>query len=157
MTDSNVVSIIGRLTGDCEISKGTNGTTYGRFSIAVNRSFLAGGDWHDETSFFDCCMFGDICSVKGPYLQKGKRVSVVGSLRQSRWEKDGKKFSKVEILANQIQFLDVSSAQARPATAAAPGTPNAAAVPASPVSTVPPEVASAESFPEDPFPGDFPF
>lgn len=101
-------------------------------------------------------MFGDICSVKGPYLQKGKRVSVVGSLRQSRWEKDGKKFSRVEILANQIQFLDVSSAQARPASVAAPGTPNAAA-PTAPASAVPPEVVPSESFPEDPLPGDFPF
>jgi len=109
MTDSNVVSIIGRLTNDCEISKGSNGNTYGRFSIAVNRSYQANGDWHDETSFFDCSMFGDICTTKGPYLQKGKRVSIIGSLRQSRWEKDGKKMSKVEILVNQVQFLDVNN------------------------------------------------
>ncbi len=107
MTDSNIVSIIGRLTNDCEVSKGSNGINYGRFSIAVNRSYQANGDWHDETSFFDCSMFGDICETKGPYLQKGKKVSVIGSLRQNRWEKDGKKMNKVEILVNQIQFLDV--------------------------------------------------
>lgn len=152
MTDSNVVSVIGRLTGDCEISKGTNGNMYGRFSIAVNRSYLAGGDWHDETSFFDCCMFGDICSVKGPYLQKGKRVSVVGSLRQSRWEKDGKKFSKVEILANQIQFLDVQSA-ARPAGQSAPVSSEGAV----PASSVPPEAVPQEGFPENGFTEDIPF
>lgn len=152
MTDSNVVSIIGRLTGDCEISKGTNGNMYGRFSIAVNRSYLAGGDWHDETSFFDCCMFGDICSVKGPYLQKGKRVSIVGSLRQSRWEKDGKKFSRVEILANQIQFLEVPAA-ARPA-----GQPASAPVEnAVPAAVVPPEPVPQEGAPEYPFPEDVPF
>ncbi len=152
MTDSNVVSIIGRLTGDCEISKGTNGNMYGRFSIAVNRSYLAGGDWHDETSFFDCCMFGDICGVKGPYLQKGKRVSVVGSLRQSRWEKDGKKFSKVEILVNQIQFLDVQSA-ARPAGQPAQASSEGAA----PVPPVSPDAAPQEGFAENGFTEDIPF
>lgn len=106
MTDSNVVSIIGRLTNDCEVTRVTNGNLYGRFSIAVNHSYQYNGEWHDETSFFDCSMFGDICSMKGPYLQKGKRISVIGSLRQARWEKDGKKCSKVEIRVNQIQILE---------------------------------------------------
>lgn len=135
MTDTNVVSIVGRLTGDCEISKGANGNTFGRFCIAVNRSYQANGEWHDESSFFDCSMFGDICSIKGPYLQKGKRVSVVGSLRQSRWEKDGKKFSKVEILVNQIQFLDSFSSAKRPEPADAPVASDPASVP--PVETAP--------------------
>ena len=40
-----------------------------------------------------------------PYLLKGKRIGIDGNLRQNRWEKDGQKFSRVEINANSIQLL----------------------------------------------------
>ena len=38
-------------------------------------------------------------------LTKGKQVAVDGELRQDRWEKDGQKFSRVSIVANNVQLL----------------------------------------------------
>ena len=39
------------------------------------------------------------------YLVKGKQIAVVGHLKQDRWEKDGQKFSKVSIVAEEVQLL----------------------------------------------------
>jgi len=39
-------------------------------------------------------------------LSKGRRCVVVGRLQSSSWEQDGKKRSKVEVLANDVTFLD---------------------------------------------------
>ena len=40
-----------------------------------------------------------------PYLVKGQKIAVDGYLKQDRWEKDGQKFSKIQIVANSVQLL----------------------------------------------------
>lgn len=105
MTDNNVVSINGRLTREAELRFSTSGTVVLRFSIAVNRSVKKGDKWEDEASFFDCTMFGKMAEGVSKYLGKGKQVSIIGELVQNRWEKDGEKRSKVEIIVNKLQLL----------------------------------------------------
>ena len=105
MTDNNVVSINGRLTREAELRFSTSGTVILRFSIAVNRSVKKGDKWEDEASFFDCVMFGKMAESINKYLEKGKQVSIIGELVQNRWEKDGEKRSKVEIIVNKLQLL----------------------------------------------------
>ena len=105
MTDNNVVSINGRLTREAELRFSTSGTVILRFSIAVNRSVKKGDKWEDEASFFDCAMFGKMAESVSKYLNKGKQVSIIGELVQNRWEKDGEKRSKVEIIVNRLQLL----------------------------------------------------
>ena len=47
---------------------------------------------------------GEACSER---LKKGSRVVVQGRLKQERWDgDDGKKHSKVKIIANLVQFAD---------------------------------------------------
>jgi len=41
----------------------------------------------------------------GQYLKKGASVLVEGRLTQDRWEKDGKKFSRIKVVAESVQFL----------------------------------------------------
>ena len=48
---------------------------------------------------------GKDCGNIKPYLHKGKQVAIDGYLDQQRWEKDGKKFSKVVIVADSVQLL----------------------------------------------------
>lgn len=105
MTDNNSVSINGRLVREAEIRYSTSGTAILKFSIAVNRSVKKGDKWEDEASFFDCTMFGKMAESVNRYLEKGKQISVLGELVQNRWEKDGQKHSRVEIIVNRLQLL----------------------------------------------------
>jgi len=105
MNDMNVVAINGRLVREAELRFSTSGTVVLRFSIAVNRSVKKGDKWEDEASFFDCVMFGKMAESINKYLEKGKQVSIIGELVQNRWEKDGEKRSKVEIIVNRLQLL----------------------------------------------------
>lgn len=105
MTDFNHVGIIGRLTRDAELVNAGQ-TVKADLSIAVNRSRKqADGSWTDETSFFDFTLWGKTAEGLKPYLTKGKQIAVEGHLKQDRWEKDGQKFSKVSIVAENVQLL----------------------------------------------------
>lgn len=105
MADINNVSIIGRLTKDAAISYTTNGMAVAKFTIANNRSKKSGNEWMEETFYFDVELMGKRAEALKTYLTKGKQVGVDGSLRQDRWEKDGQKFSRVKIFAEDIQLL----------------------------------------------------
>ena len=48
-----------------------------------------------------------------PYLTKGRKIGVTGRLRQSRWEREGQHRSKVEIIADAVEFFDSGVAQQR--------------------------------------------
>ena len=114
MTDLNTVNIIGRTTR--EISERDFGYTSGgtarlKMSIAVNRSEKRGGEWADKVSFFDVTVWGKTAENIKPYLHKGKQIAVDGYLDQQRWEKDGQKYSKVCIIANNVQLLGGNEAQ----------------------------------------------
>lgn len=38
-------------------------------------------------------------------MLKGKRIAIDGYLKQERWEKDGRNYSRVAIVANNVQLL----------------------------------------------------
>ena len=105
MTDNNNVSINGRLVREAELKYASSGTAILKFSIAVNRSVKKGDKWEDEASFFDCVMFSKMAESVNKYLEKVKQVSIIGELKQERWEKDGKQNSKVVIVVEKLQLL----------------------------------------------------
>jgi len=97
----NTISIIGRLVSDPTIKYTQAAKAVGNISIAVNNRFNK-----DEAYFFDCTAWGRVAELAGEYLRKGSKVGIVGSLQQQRWEKEGKKYSKVIINVEQLEFLD---------------------------------------------------
>ena len=108
MTDLNHVIEIGRLTRDIsdrDFAYTTAGKARLNLSIAVNRSEKRGGEWADKVSFFDVTVWGKTAENIRPYLHKGKQIAVDGYLDQQRWEKDGVKYSKVVIIADNVQLL----------------------------------------------------
>ena len=109
-TDVNHVVLIGRLTKDLGVDERSfgyvgNGQARANVSIAVNRSHKVGEEWKDEASYFDVTIWGKQAENLKPYLTKGKQICIDGYLKQDRWEKDGQKFSKVSIVANNVQLL----------------------------------------------------
>lgn len=108
MTDLNHVIEIGRLTRDIserDYAYTTGGTARLNLSIAVNRSVKKNGAWTDSVSFFDVTVWGKTAENIKAYLHKGKQIAVDGYLDQQRWEKDGVKYSKVVIIADNVQLL----------------------------------------------------
>jgi single-strand DNA-binding protein len=105
MTDINRVIIIGRLTRDCETKFTQSGQAVCKFSIAVNRKRKVGDQWEDEANFFDAVLWGRQAESLNQYLVKGKQVAIDGELRQDRWEQDGQKRSRVEIVVGSIELL----------------------------------------------------
>lgn len=103
--DINRVTLVGRLTRDAELRYTSGGTPNASFSLAVNRSVKKGDQWTDEASFFDVILWGKMGESLAKYLLKGSQIAVDGELRQERWEKDGQKHSKVQIVADTIQLL----------------------------------------------------
>jgi single-strand DNA-binding protein len=97
----NSVSLNGRLTDDQTLRFPNEGKPVGNFSVAVDTGY---GDKKD-TSFFSCVLFGKLAETLNQYLTKGKQIGLTGSLRQNRWEKDGQKNSRVEIVVKDIQLL----------------------------------------------------
>lgn len=104
--DINSVTLVGNLTRDCEVAFMNNNMAVGKLSLASNRSKKqADGTWGNEVSYFDAVIFGKQAENLGKYLTKGKKVGIVGSLKQDRWEKDGQKFTRVRIIADSVQLL----------------------------------------------------
>lgn len=112
-SDINSVVIVGRLTRDAELRYLNSGTAVASISIAVNRSKKDGDQWISEVNFFDVSYFGKGAEGIKPYLTKGTQIAVQGSLRQDRWEKDGQKFSRVNILADSIELLGSRSSSSQ--------------------------------------------
>jgi single-strand DNA-binding protein len=103
MNNLNRVIINGNLTSDCKLERGKNGTAYGGFCIAVNRSVKKGDNWEEVTSFFEVKAFGKLFESQHPYLNKGANVTVEGKLKQENWEtKEGDKRHKIVIVADTL-------------------------------------------------------
>jgi single-strand DNA-binding protein len=120
MVTFNRVILAGNLVRDPETRFIPSGTAVTEFGIAVNSRYKskATNEVKEEVSFFDIVVFGKMGENCAEYLSKGRPVLVEGRLRQRRWESDGQKRSKIEILADNVQFL--GSGRGQGAEGAAP-------------------------------------
>ena len=55
-------------------------------------------------NWVDVTVFGKRAEALNRYLSKGTHVCVQGRLRQSKWEKDGQKHSRLEVIADNVTF-----------------------------------------------------
>lgn len=103
----NQVFLMGNLTRDPELRQTPNGQNVCGFSLALNRSYRdANGEWQEATDYIDIVAWGPLGERVSQYLSKGRRCLVQGRLQSRSWEQDGQKRNKVEVLANDVTFLD---------------------------------------------------
>ena len=103
----NQVTLMGNLTRDPELRQTPTGQSVTSFSLALNRSYKdASGEWQEATDYIDIVCWGPLAERVAQYLSKGRRSLVQGRLQSRSWEQDGQKRSKVEVLANDVTFLD---------------------------------------------------
>jgi len=118
--DINSVILIGNLTRDIDIAYTSAGMAIGTISIASNKKVKRQDNWVDEVSYFDVTIFGKMAEGLKPYLLKGKKICVQGSLKQDRWEKDGQKNARVRIIAEQIELIGGRETSSSENTSSAP-------------------------------------
>jgi single-strand DNA-binding protein len=98
---------MGNLTRNPEIRQTPSGQNVVSFSLALNRSYKNGdGEWQEATDYIDCVAWGNLAEQVNERLTVGSRALVDGRLQSRSWETDGVKRSKVEVLANDVTFLD---------------------------------------------------
>lgn len=111
----NNVSLVGRLTRDPEIKTTNSGSTYARFSIAVDRRGKDAG-----TDFINIVAFGKTSEFIERYFRKGQRIGINGRIQTGNYEgKDGKKVYTFDVIAENVEFVESkgASASATPANA----------------------------------------
>jgi single-strand DNA-binding protein len=103
----NQVTLMGNLTRDPELRQTPTGQSVCSFSLALNRSYKAAdGEWQEATDYIDVVAWAGLGERVAQYLSKGRRCLVQGRLQSRSWEQEGQKRSKVEVLANDVTFLD---------------------------------------------------
>lgn len=112
MDSRNFACLTGRLTADPEVVETAKGTKIYKFRLAVD---FAGNEKGSDTNsgFFDVTHFGNDSQpsafiagqVSSGNLKKGSAVSALGRLSQDRWETDGKKNSRVVLVAESINYF----------------------------------------------------
>jgi single-strand DNA-binding protein len=109
--DLNRVTLVGRLTRDPELRHTGGGDPICSIRLAVSsRSRDEGGNWGDRSNYFDVTVFGRQAQTAADYLAKGRRIGVDGRLSWREWQaQDGTKRQSVEVIANDVFFLDSRS------------------------------------------------
>ena len=109
--DLNRVTLVGRLTRDPELRHTASGDPVCGMRLAVSsRARDDSGNWGDRSNYFDVTVFGRQAETVTTYLTKGRRIGVDGRLSWREWQdKDGNRRQSVEVIANDIFFLDSRS------------------------------------------------
>ena len=109
MTNTNHFVEIGNVTRnvnqETDYAVIGNGSSRLNFTIAVNRSKKKDDQWIDEVYYLDFTCFGKLAENMKNFLQKGSKVCVSGYIKQERWTKDDKKFSKIALVAENVELL----------------------------------------------------
>lgn len=116
-SDLNHVVLVGRLTADPEV-RDVGEQKVVRARLAVTSRGKKDGEWADVPNFFDVIVWNRQGEALAKYSGKGKRVGITGRLSWREWtDKEGNKRQSIEVVANEVQFLE-PAAGSPPANAA---------------------------------------
>lgn len=94
----NSITVAGNIGKDAELRHTQNGDAVASFSVADSQ----GKD--KETLWFDCSLWGKRADSLAPYLRKGTRVTVVGTLTMRAWtNKEG-----IEKTTPSVRVTDIA-------------------------------------------------
>ena len=99
----NKILMAGRFTADPEI-RTVGQSKLCKFNLAVPRQKKKGEETA-ETDFFSCVAWNKNAEVIYNFFEKGSPIMIVGTLRTSRFEKNGEKRTAVEIRVDEIHFF----------------------------------------------------
>jgi single-strand DNA-binding protein len=107
MASVNKVILMGNLTRDPELRSIPSGTQVCNFDLAMNRVYTTqAGERKEEVCYMTIVVWGKQGENCAQYLKKGRQALVEGHLQQRSWTTpEGQKRSKLEVVAERVQFL----------------------------------------------------
>ena len=113
MASLNKVILIGNLTADPEVKQTQSGLSVVSFTIAVNRRVSK--DAEQKTDFINIVAWRKTAEFVGQYFKKGKPILVCGAIQtRSYTDKSGNKRISVEVLADEVGFVESKAASEAP-------------------------------------------
>ena len=105
----NKLTIIGNLTRDPELRTTSSGISVCSFTVAVNRKQSAQqrqNGQQPDADFFRVTAWRQLGEICGKFLQKGKKVAVVGPVSVSTFTgNDGATRASLEVTAEDVEML----------------------------------------------------
>jgi single-strand DNA-binding protein len=107
MASFSKVILMGNLTRDPELRAIPSGTQVCSFDLAMNRVYTTqAGERKEEVCYMTIVVWGKQGENCAQYLKKGRQALVEGHLQQRSWTTpEGQKRSKLEVVAERVQFL----------------------------------------------------
>ena len=107
MKNYAVATIEGFVTHEPVVKTTKTGKNVCSFSLAVNHYTKEGAE--PEVSYIDVETWEKLAEACAHRIVKGKRVIVMGGLRQDRWEgNDGKTQTRIKVIGNEVRFIEQS-------------------------------------------------
>lgn len=107
----NNVTLVGRMTKDCDLRYTPNGKAVGNFTLAVNRPFK-NQNGEQEADFILCHVWGKSAENLANYMSKGSQVGVTGRIQTRNYENnEGRRIYVTEVVADQVAFLESKKQQ----------------------------------------------
>lgn len=108
LTNSNFINLIGYLGGPPMSKTMPSGQMLTEFRLATNDAYKdRNGNKVERTEWHNVKAFGKAAEVLNQYLDRGSKVSIVGTLRYNNWlDKYEQKRTKAEIIVESFQFMD---------------------------------------------------
>jgi len=96
----NSIVLAGNVVADPESRSTQTGKAIATFRLAVNNPIN-----DKDVVYIDVDTWEKQADFVTTYVKKGSAVSVVGRLKEDSWEKDGKKQSKILVVADRVNFV----------------------------------------------------
>jgi single-strand DNA-binding protein len=101
----NKAILVGNISSDITLRKTSSGTSVAHFSMATNHSVKNGDTWEEMATFHNIVAWSSTAEYLEKYASKGMKLYVEGRIQNSSYEKDGNKYYKSEIVANEVVLM----------------------------------------------------
>lgn len=102
----NNVCLVGRLTRPVDLRYTSNGTAFGSFSLAIDRTYK-NQSGEKETDYINCVIWRKPAVNLSNYTGKGSLLGVEGRLQTRSYEnKEGQKVYVTEVLVENFSLLE---------------------------------------------------
>ena len=106
------------MTHDPELRSTKDGISVCSFTVAVNKAQTQAqkqkGE-RPEAEFFNVTAWRERGEICAKFLEKGKKVCVIGRVGLRTWETDTKHGASLEVLAEEVEFLSPRVSDPAPA------------------------------------------
>ena len=102
----NNVWLVGRLTRPVDLRYTQNGTAFGSFTLAIDRTYKNQAG-EKETDFINCVIWRKPAVNLSNFTKKGSLIGVEGRLQSRSYEnKEGQKVYVTEVLVENFSLLE---------------------------------------------------